>query len=385
MMALLLEPLQFTFMSHALLISLVVSIPCALLSVFLVLKGWALMGDAMSHAVFPGIVLAWILGLPLATGAFIAGVFCAVATGYLKDNSRIKQDTVMGIVFSGMFAAGLILYIAVKPDIHLDHILFGDMLGVTIGDIIQTMIIAGLVTLVISVKWRDFLLFSFDYQQAQVSGLHTRWLHYGLLCMVSLTIVATLKAVGIILSISLLIAPGAIAVLLTQRFHIALLLATGISVIVSMTGVWLSFFIDSAPAPTIVVLFAVVFIMTFTVISFNARTKGNAHRQDLLSPNEHNIRGQHCPLVHCSPESHGRTLGGGANPFIQKICKINNGCKSFNTRTIGSSPASRSTFLHTTCLRFQLHQSTNHDGQCQDSTSKNRKLAVSAEHRPDGG
>lgn len=218
MMALLLEPLQFTFMSHALLISLVVSIPCALLSVFLVLKGWALMGDAMSHAVFPGIVLAWILGLPLATGAFVAGVFCAVATGYLKDNSRIKQDTVMGIVFSGMFAAGLILYIAVKPDVHLDHILFGDMLGITIGDIIQTMIIAGLVTLVISVKWRDFLLFSFDYQQAQVSGLHTRWLHYGLLCMVSLTIVATLKAVGIILSISLLIAPGAIAVLLTQRF-----------------------------------------------------------------------------------------------------------------------------------------------------------------------
>ncbi len=288
MMALLLEPLQFTFMSHALLISLVVSIPCALLSVFLVLKGWALMGDAMSHAVFPGIVLAWILGLPLATGAFVAGVFCAVATGYLKDNSRIKQDTVMGIVFSGMFAAGLILYIAVKPDVHLDHILFGDMLGVTIGDIIQTVIIAGLVTLVISVKWRDFflfLLFSFDYQQAQVSGLHTRCLHYGLLCMVSLTIVATLKAVGIILSISLLIAPGAIAVLLTQRFHIALLLAIGISVIVSMTGVWLSFFIDSAPAPTIVVLFAVVFIMTFTVTSINARTKGNTHTQDLSSPN----------------------------------------------------------------------------------------------------
>ncbi len=283
MMALLLEPLQFTFMSHALLISLVVSIPCALLSVFLVLKSWALMGDAMSHAVFPGIVLAGILGLPLATGAFVAGVFCAVATGYLKDNSRIKQDTVMGIVFSGMFAAGLILYIAVKPDVHLDHILFGDMLGITIGDIIQTVIIAGLVTLVISVKWRDFLLFSFDYQQAQASGLHTRWLHYGLLCMVSLTIVATLKAVGIILSISLLIAPGAIAVLLTQRFHIALLLATGISILVSMTGVWLSFFIDSAPAPTIVVLFAVMFIMTFTVTSINARTKENAEPRDLLS------------------------------------------------------------------------------------------------------
>ena len=263
MMALLLEPLQFTFMSHALLISLVVSIPCALLSVFLVLKSWALMGDAMSHAVFPGIVLAWILGLPLATGAFVAGVFCAVATGYLKDNSRIKQDTVMGIVFSGMFAAGLILYIAVKPDVHLDHILFGDMLGITIGDIIQTVIIAGLVTLVISVKWRDFLLFSFDYQQAQVSGLHTRWLHYGLLCMVSLTIVATLKAVGIILSISLLIAPGAIAILMTRKFSHALWLAVIMSVVTSFMGVYLSFFIDSAPAPTIVVLFSLLFVMTF--------------------------------------------------------------------------------------------------------------------------
>lgn len=283
MMELLLEPLQFAFMTHALLISVVVAIPCALLSVFLVLKGWALMGDAMSHAVFPGIVLAWVLGLPLAVGAFVAGVFCAIATGYLKDNSRIKQDTVMGIVFSGMFATGLILYIAVKPDVHLDHILFGDMLGITVGDIIQTTAIAGLVTLVISLKWRDFLLFCFDPQQAQVSGLRTKWLHYGLLCMVSLTIVATLKAVGIILSISLLIAPGAIALLLTRRFYIALLLAVVLSVLVSMTGVWLSFFIDSAPAPTIVVLFAAVFILIFTVTSISARAKRNADTRELLS------------------------------------------------------------------------------------------------------
>ncbi|WP_346714034.1 iron/manganese ABC transporter permease subunit SitD [Escherichia coli] len=282
MMALLLEPLQFTFMSHALLISLVVSIPCALLSVFLVLKSWALMGDAMSHAVFPGIVLAWILGLPLAGGIRRRSILCG-GDGIPERQQPNQARYSDGDCFSGMFAAGLILYIAVKPDVHLDHILFGDMLGITIGDIIQTVIIAGLVTLVISVKWRDFLLFSFDYQQAQASGLHTRWLHYGLLCMVSLTIVATLKAVGIILSISLLIAPGAIAVLLTQRFHIALLLATGISILVSMTGVWLSFFIDSAPAPTIVVLFAVMFIMTFTVTSINARTKENAEPRDLLS------------------------------------------------------------------------------------------------------
>ncbi|HBU6130940.1 iron/manganese ABC transporter permease subunit SitD [Enterobacter sp. 168J2] len=271
MMALLLEPFQFAFMNNALLISLLVAVPCALLSVFLVLKGWALMGDAMSHAVFPGVVLAWMMGLPLAMGAFVAGLFCAVATGYLKDNSRIKQDTVMGIVFSGMFGAGLILYIAVKPEVHLDHILFGDMLGINGMDILQSGIVAGLIALVIGLKWRDFLLFCFDYQQAQASGLRTRWLHYGLLCMVSLTIVATLKAVGIILSISLLIAPGAVAVLITRRFHMALLVAVAVSALVSVSGVYASFYLDSAPAPTIVVLFAMVFIVTFAVTSVKAR------------------------------------------------------------------------------------------------------------------
>lgn len=273
MLTLLTEPFQFTFMNNALLISLVVAIPCALLSVFLVLKGWALMGDAMSHAVFPGVVLAWMMGLPLAVGAFVAGLFCALATGFLKDNSRIKQDTVMGIVFSGMFAAGLILYIAVKPEVHLDHILFGDMLGINSRDILQTGVIAAFIVVITGVKWRDFLLFCFDYQQAQVSGLRTRWLHYGLLCMVSLTIVATLKAVGIILSVSLLIAPGAIAVLLTTRFYRALLLAVAVSVTVCLSGVYVSFFIDSAPAPTIVVLFACVFIITFGVTSYKAQRR----------------------------------------------------------------------------------------------------------------
>lgn len=278
------EPFQFAFMNNALLIALVVSIPCALLSVFLVLKGWALMGDAMSHAVFPGIVLAWLVGAPLAAGAFVAGLFCAVASGFLQDNSRIKQDTVLGIVFSGMFAVGLILYVAVKPEVHLDHILFGDMLGINRADLIQTLIIAVLIVLVIVVKWRDFMLFSFDPQQAQVSGLPVRWLHYGLLCMVSLTIVATLKAVGIILSISLLIAPGAIAILLTRRFSHALLVATGVSVLVSLSGVYLSFFIDSAPAPTIVVLFAAVFIVAMVVTGRKTRQrerlKGHHHGSD---------------------------------------------------------------------------------------------------------
>ena len=259
----LLEPFQFSFMVNALTISVIVAVPCALLSVFLVLKGWALMGDAMSHAVFPGIVLAWITGIPLAIGAFVAGLFCAVATGYLDDNSRIKRDTLMGIVFSGMFGAGLVLYVSIQSEIHLDHILFGDMLGVSLGDIAQTAVIALGIALIIGLKWKDLLLHAFDPHQAKASGLNTTLLHYGLLCMIALTIVATLKSVGIILSISLLIAPGAIAILMTRRFAQALLLATAISVATSFLGVYLSFFIDSAPAPTIVVLFSLLFVITF--------------------------------------------------------------------------------------------------------------------------
>lgn len=277
----LLEPFQFDFMINALMVSAIVAIPCALLSVFLVLKGWALMGDAMSHAVFPGIVLAYIAGIPLAIGAFIAGLFCAVATGYLDDNSRIKRDTIMGIVFSGMFGAGLVLYVSIQSEVHLDHILFGDMLGVSISDILQTALIALGIALIIGLKWKDFLLHAFDPHQAKASGLNTALLHYGLLCMIALTIVATLKSVGIILSISLLIAPGVIAILLTRRFARALMLAVTLSVVTSFLGVYLSFFLDSAPAPTIVVLFTAIFIVAFIYATLRERRSEMQLKQQL--------------------------------------------------------------------------------------------------------
>jgi manganese/iron transport system permease protein len=256
-------PFQFEFMNNALIISALVSVPMALLSCFLVLKGWSLMGDAISHAVFPGVVLAYIFGLPLAVGAFVAGMFSAVATGFLKDNSRIKQDTVMGVVFSGMFGLGLVLYVKIQSDVHLDHILFGDMLGVSMGDIIEALVIALFVGGIIILKWKDFLLHAFDPAQARAVGLRVGLLHYGLLGMISLTIVGALQAVGIILSIAMLIAPGAIAFLLTRRFPTMLILATAIALAGSVLGVYLSFFIDSAPAPTIVLLLTIVFICAF--------------------------------------------------------------------------------------------------------------------------
>ncbi|MBS7544205.1 metal ABC transporter permease [Ancylobacter oerskovii] len=268
MAATLLAPFQFDFMVNALVISALVAVPMALLSCFLVLKGWSLMGDAISHAVFPGVVLSYILGLPYALGAFAAGMFCAVATGYLKDNSRIKQDTVMGIVFSGMFGAGLVLYVKIQSEVHLDHILFGDMLGVSWRDIAETALIALVVAAIVAVKWKDLLLHAFDPAQARAVGLRVGVLHYGLLCLISLAIVGALKAVGLILAIAMLIAPGAIAFLLTRSFGAMLLAALAIAVGASLLGVYLSFFLDSAPAPTIVLVMSLVFVATFIRSSF---------------------------------------------------------------------------------------------------------------------
>ena len=259
----LLLPLQFEFMRNALIISVLVAVPMALLSCFLVLKGWSLMGDAISHAVFPGIVLAYIIGFPLGIGAFAAGMFCAVSTGFLKENSRIKQDTVMGVVFSGMFGLGLVMYVKIETDVHLDHILFGDMLGVQGIDIIESLIIALVTAGVLAFKWRDFLLHAFDPVQAKVVGLPVRLLHYGLLCLISLTIVGALKAVGIILAIAMLISPGAVAFLLTRRFSTMLILSVVLAVVASLSGVYLSFFIDSAPAPTIVLIMTIFFVLAF--------------------------------------------------------------------------------------------------------------------------
>lgn len=259
----LLAPFQFDFMVNALIISVVVAVPMALLSCFLVLKGWSLMGDAISHAVFPGVVIAYMAGIPFAVGAFTAGMLCAVATGFLKNNSRIKQDTVMGVVFAGMFGLGLVLYVKVRSDVHLDHILFGDMLGVSWRDIGEATAIAAATAGIIGLKWRDFLLHAFDPAQARAVGLYVNLLHYGLLGLISLTIVGALQAVGLIMAVAMLIAPGAIAFLLTRRFSMMLILSVAIAAVGSFLGVYLSFFIDSAPAPTIILLLTIVFILAF--------------------------------------------------------------------------------------------------------------------------
>ena len=260
----LLLPFQFPFMQNAFLIAALISVPTALLSCFLVLKGWALMGDAVSHAVLPGIVLAYVLGAPLLIGAFAAGMVCALATGYLSEHSRVKEDTVMGVVFSGMFGLGIVLYVSIETSAHLDHILFGNMLGVSSGELWTSGSIALAVSALLLVKWKDLLLHAFDPAQAQALGLPVLWLHYGLLTALSATIVATLSAVGLILAIGLLVAPGAIAFLLVLQFRTMLWVSVLVCLVSMLGGTYASFFLDSAPAPTAILILTALFLLAFT-------------------------------------------------------------------------------------------------------------------------
>ncbi|MFX0545053.1 metal ABC transporter permease [Roseovarius sp. S1116L3] len=256
-------PFQFPFMQNAFWIALLVAPPTAMLSCFLVLKGWALMGDAVSHATLPGIVLAWTLGLPLIAGAFAAGMVCALTTGYLSHNSRVKEDTVMGVVFSGMFGLGIVMYTSITTNEHLDHILFGNMLGVGPKDLWTSGLIALAITGLLALKWRDLLLHAFDPAQAQASGLHTGLLHYGLLTALSLCIVATLSSVGLILAVALLVTPGAIAFLLVRSFGAMLWTSVLVCTASMIGGTYASFFLDSSPAATIVLILSAVFVAAF--------------------------------------------------------------------------------------------------------------------------
>lgn len=260
----LLLPFQFAFMQKAFWIATIVALPTALLSCFLVLKGWALMGDAVSHAVLPGIVLAYIFGFPLIVGAFGAGMFTALATGYLSQNSRVKPDTVMGVVFSGMFGLGIVLYTSITSDAHLDHILFGNILGVGSEDLWTAGTISVLVSVLLLLKWKDLMLHAFDPTQARASGLPVAVLHYGLLTLLSLTIVATLSATGLILAVGLLIAPGAIAFLVTRSFGRMLVVSVAVCLFAMIAGVYASFFLDSAPAPTVILILTLIFVVVFS-------------------------------------------------------------------------------------------------------------------------
>lgn len=256
-----LAPLQYEFMLKAILVSALVGLVCSALSCYMTLKGWALMGDAVSHAVLPGVVIAYMMGIPLAIGAFVFGVGSVGAIGFIQSKTRIKEDTVIGLVFTGFFALGLVLISKIKSSIDLTHILFGNVLGISNSDITQTAVISAITLVTLAILRKDLLLFCFDSTHARSIGLNTTFLYYVLLSLLSLTAVAGLQTVGIILVVAMLVTPGATAYLLSDNFDHMTLIAIVSGVFSSVMGTYISHHIDGSTGGCIVVLQTCLFIL----------------------------------------------------------------------------------------------------------------------------
>jgi len=261
----LLTPFHYDYMVTAMWTSALIGGVCGLLSGFVTLKGWSLMGDALSHAVVPGVAIAYLLGLPFAVGAFTSGLLAAGAMAFVKIKTPVREDAVIGIVFTAFFALGLLLISLYPSQIDLKSIIFGNILGIAPADVIQVVIVSGLCLLVLALKWRDLMLFCFDIDQARALGLRVGVLHVTLLLLLSATAVAALQAVGAMLVVAMLVTPGATAYLLTDRFSVMLRIGAALGAVTSFVGAYLSYFFDGATGGCIVSLQALIFIVVLLV------------------------------------------------------------------------------------------------------------------------
>ena len=259
----LLEPLAYDFMVRALVTTVIAAIVCAVLSCWLVLVGWSLMGDAVSHAVLPGVVLAYILGAPFAIGALVFGFLAVALIGAVRGTSRVKEDAAIGIVFTTLFALGLVLISVTPSQTDLNHVIFGNILGVSVGDLIQIATLGAIAFVVLIVKRRDLTLYAFDPTHAHAIGLNPRVLGALLLGLLALTSVVALQVVGVILVVAMLIIPGATAYLLTDRFGRMLLIAPAVSVGCSIVGIYLSYWLDTASGGMVVLTQGAVFALVY--------------------------------------------------------------------------------------------------------------------------
>ncbi|BAY98666.1 ABC-3 protein [Tolypothrix tenuis PCC 7101] len=259
----LIEPLQYGFMQRSLVIAILVGLLCAVVGSYLMVQRLALLGDAISHSVLPGLAIAFMVGGNIFIGAFIAGVVSTMAIALIRTRSPIKEDAAMGIVFSAFFALGITLITVIQKDnkIDLNHFLFGNILGVTIDEVRDTAIIAAIVLLVVVLLYKELLFYTFDPLGAQAAGLPVNRLNFGLMLLIALTIVASMKAVGVILVLSLLITPGATAYLLVKRLNQVMILGAVIGVISSISGMYLSYFYNLPSGPAIVLVVSGLFVL----------------------------------------------------------------------------------------------------------------------------
>lgn len=257
------DPLQFEFMQRALLVAVVVGIVCAILSCWLTLLGWSLMGDAVSHAVLPGVVLSYVVGLPFAVGAFLFGAGSVGLIGGLNRTSRIKEDAAIGVVFTGLFALGLVLVSVIPSQTDLFHILFGNVLGVSDADIYQVVGLGLAVLVVLLALRRTLVLYAFDPVHAHAIGISPRRMEMLLLGSLAVTVIVALQAVGIVLVVAMLITPGATAYLLADRFDRMLAIGIAVGVLSTVLGTYLSYHLDASTGGCIVCVLAALFVVTY--------------------------------------------------------------------------------------------------------------------------
>lgn len=256
-------PFDYGFMQRALLSSVLVGGVGGILSCFIMLKRWSLLGDAISHAVLPGVAVAYLLGLPFFTGAFMTGALTSLGIGAIERNSRIKEDAAMAISLTGAFAVGVVIISQIASSTHLMHILFGNVLGVRMESLVLTLFAGAVVLTFVALNYKELSLYIFDPVQAAMMGIKTGWLHYGLILLLTLMIVASLETVGIILVVAMLVTPGATAYLLTDRLPVMLTLGGLIGIASSIAGLYLSFVYNVASGGSIVVVTTALFVLAF--------------------------------------------------------------------------------------------------------------------------
>ncbi|MQR95556.1 metal ABC transporter permease [Fictibacillus phosphorivorans] len=254
---------QYEFLQKALFTSVIVGIICGIVGCFIILRGMALMGDAISHAVLPGVAISYMLGINFFFGAVITGVLTAIGIGYVSQNSRIKHDMAIGIMFTSMFAVGIVIITMMKSSADLYHILFGNVLAVRMSDMWITLGIGVLVIGLVVLFYKELLVSTFDPTMAQSYGLPNKWIHYCLMAVLTMVTVASLQTVGIVLVVAMLITPAATAYLLTNRLSVMIYLSATIGVISSVFGLYFSFTYNLASGATIVLVSAFLFALAF--------------------------------------------------------------------------------------------------------------------------
>ena len=255
--------IQYDFLQKALLTSIIVGIVCGVIGCFIILRGMALMGDAISHAVLPGVAISYALGINFFFGAVFTGVVTAIGIGFVSQNSRIKQDTSIGIMFTAAFALGVILITVLESSTDLYHILFGNVLAVRPSDVWITLIIGLIVLISVYVFYKELLVTSFDPTMAEVYGLPVRLIHYFLMTLLTMATVASLQTVGIVLVVAMLITPAATAYLLTDRLSVMIFLSAAIGASASVIGLYFSFTYNLASGATIVLAATALFFVAF--------------------------------------------------------------------------------------------------------------------------